>query len=98
MTASKQDIDELRRVLTWVRSNTGPANAALRERMLGDALERAITLLAEPDARASTLGWVLAALYQSVRRSPAGNNVWFIVDRDLYAWAMEQVEKLTEGE
>lgn len=97
MTATKQDLDQLRGVLTWVRSNSGPAHSALRERMLADALERAIALLADPDARSSTLGWVLAALRQSVRRSPAGNNLWFVVDRDLYTWAMEQVERLTEG-
>lgn len=97
MAPTLRDIEELRVVLKWVRANKGPAQSATRERMLADALERAIALLAEPETRCSALGWVLAALRQSVRRSPQSNNTWFIVDRDLYTWAMEQVEKLTSG-
>ena len=95
MTASKEDIAALRGILNWCTSNKGPAGAATRERMLNDGLRKAIALLSEPDARDRTIGWVLAALNDAVRKSPAGNGMYYVIDRDLYAWAMDQIQILT---
>jgi hypothetical protein len=93
MPASKQDIAELRQIYRWAKSSKAPREA--RERILADALAKALTYLEEPDTRVNVVGYILAALHQSMRK--VGPNVWAVRDRDLQHWALSQIEELLGG-
>jgi hypothetical protein len=89
MPATKADIEQLRSILRHYKSG---ALMGHREQGLADALDRAIVLLEENEAPTVTK-WILAALHASVRKAPV-DNMWFVVDRDLYAFAMQQLEDI----
>ena len=89
MPATKADVDELRAIQRHVAEGK---LMTTRERMLHDALARAIGLL-EHDMAPTVTQWILGALHASVRRSGSGKR-WFIIDDDLYEFAMTQLEDI----
>lgn len=95
MPATPQDIEQLQALLRWARADR--KNAGTREIALGDALERAIAYLKEPDERKNVVAFVLSALHQSMRRVSPGSNIWLTVDRDLHDWALGQIEQMFGG-
>lgn len=92
MTASPADVRDLESILRSVESSRD--HAITKERRLSDALRRAITLVRGANESRSAVMWVLAALRQSMRRPSVAGGRWFVVDEDLYRWAIEQVDQL----
>lgn len=93
MPATKADIAHLKSLLSWARSTNVHKEA--KERVLADALERAIAYLEEPDERKNVVGMILNALHQSYKRTDYGGYV--VRDRDLHDWAIEQIEAMFGG-
>lgn len=91
--ASKKDIAELASLLRWTKSSHRISHIE-KEQILVEALEKAISYLAEPDRRKNIMAFVLSALRQSVRKSEQSTVTWQVVDVDLYNWAMDQIESL----
>lgn len=91
MPASKHEIDGLRAILRYARSLR---TLDTTDRMLADALERALAYLEEPDSRVNVMRYILGALHASMRKVPHSANVWHAIDRDLQDWAMRQIEDL----
>lgn len=92
MTGSKADIRDLQSILLSVETDRKLATTS--ERRLADALRLAITRLEEASESRSSVMWVLAALRQSLRRPTTSGGAWYIVDRDLYTWAVERLDDL----
>lgn len=92
MAATQADIAQLKNLLNWARSSNAAREP--KERILADALERALMYLEEPDERRNVVGYVLNALHQSYRRS---NGTYVVRDRDLHDWAIQQIEGMFGG-
>ena len=91
MTATPHDLRRLRNTVALLRTQpeTTERNASIY------AVERAIRLLSE-DTRSTTIGWVLAALSQSVERNAGGR--LYVADWELFEWAIGQVKQLAGGD
>lgn len=92
MPATKADVEELRGILRYF---TAQRQMTTKERMLFDALTRAIALLNEGLATSITT-YILSALRDSGHWN-AAKTIWFVDDQDLYVWAMTQITE-TNGD
>lgn len=92
MPATQADIAQLRGLLRWARSSN--AQREPKERVLADALERAIAYLEEPDERKNVVGYILNALHQSYKSM---NGTFVVRDRDLHDWAIQQINDMFGG-
>lgn len=89
MPATKAEIEELRGYLRWAQQHRG--ESAVRERVLADALQKALAYLEEPDARQNVVRFVLAGLFHSVVKR---HGMYIIRDRDLNTWSHDQLAEL----
>lgn len=91
MPATKIDVEELRGIIRHVESSPS-LSARDRQRILSDALKRAVGLLDEGLAPSVTT-WILGALHESGRWNNDKTR-WFIHDTELYNWAMRQISEM----
>lgn len=91
MPATPDDIASIRQIANWAKRH----KLTPTERMLHDALQRALTYLEEPDSRKTIMLHILSALRHSMTPKVGdGGKMWVTVDRDLHNWAMEQIEQM----
>lgn len=90
MPATDEEIEELRHLMRWAEGLKGPI-AEKHADMLRDGLRRAMKLIDRPK-HINIAKLLLAAIKQAGHWDSSGN-FWIIHDRELYNWAIREIEK-----